>query len=298
MEFRQLRYFIMLSEEMHFSRAAQRYHIGQSALSQQLRALEREVGVQLMDRSTHHVRLTPYGKVFLEEAKKITRRLDGIIDRVRSVRFINSVRVGVYDSYESVQLILRSFEERNADLLVEQVNGGTGRQIELLRDDELDIGVGQLFKIPPEISSSVFRRDPMGVLVANDHHFAKISSVSLRMLAGENLIRMSGDQSADLMYLIHGMFHAAGFRPKWYPAAVSNVFSATTLIAHGGCVGCFPSSVARMSPDVSWRPISDPEAVYTWCVFWRKGADDPRVDSFVECARELATKHGWDADEG
>src|SRR5579862_663207 len=76
MELRQLRYFVTLAEELHFGRAAAREHIVQSALSQQVQRLERELGVRLLERSTHHVALTAAGVVFLVEARQILAHVD------------------------------------------------------------------------------------------------------------------------------------------------------------------------------------------------------------------------------
>ena len=76
MELRQLRYFVTLAEELHFGRAAEREHIVQSALSQQVQRLERELGVRLVERSTHHVALTAAGVVFLVEARQILAHAD------------------------------------------------------------------------------------------------------------------------------------------------------------------------------------------------------------------------------
>ena len=76
MELRQLRYFVILAEELHFGRAAAREHIVQSALSQQLQRLERELGVLLIERTTHHVQLSPAGAAFLIEARQILAHVD------------------------------------------------------------------------------------------------------------------------------------------------------------------------------------------------------------------------------
>ena len=84
MELRQLRYFVTLAEELHFGRAAEREHIVQSALSQQVQRLERELGVRLLERSTHHVALTAAGVVFLVEARQILAHADRAAQAARN----------------------------------------------------------------------------------------------------------------------------------------------------------------------------------------------------------------------
>src|SRR6202453_5510296 len=114
MELRQLRYFVTLAEELHFGRAAEREHIVQSALSQQLQRLERELGVRLLERSTHRVSLTASGVVFLVEARQILAHVDRAAGIARSTGGAAApLRVGItVSSYDSMPLILHGVQAR------------------------------------------------------------------------------------------------------------------------------------------------------------------------------------------
>jgi DNA-binding transcriptional LysR family regulator len=114
LELRQLRYFMTLAEELHFGRAAAREHIVQSALSQQLQRLERELGVRLLERSTHHVGLTAAGAAFLVEARKIIAQVDRAAGVARSAAgAAPRLRVGIIDaSYDSMPQILHEVQAR------------------------------------------------------------------------------------------------------------------------------------------------------------------------------------------
>ena len=122
MELRQLRYFVTLSEELHFGRAAAREHIVQSALSQQVQRLERELGVGLFERSTHHVSLTAAGAVFLVEARQILAHVDRSAEIARSATGASpTLRVGIIDaSYDSMPQILHGWQARHPDLVIHQ----------------------------------------------------------------------------------------------------------------------------------------------------------------------------------
>src|SRR5215218_3024761 len=144
MELRQLRYFVTLAEELHFGRAAARQHIVQSALSQQLSRLERELHVLLLERSTHHVQLTPAGSALLVEARQILAH----VERARNVtqraaHRSPTLRVGTVDAgYDSVPQILQRVRQRYPDLEIHQVEAGVPQQYELLADGRLDVGFG------------------------------------------------------------------------------------------------------------------------------------------------------------
>ncbi|WP_131737332.1 LysR family transcriptional regulator [Actinomadura roseirufa] len=120
MELRQLRYFVAVSEELKFGRAAAREHIVQSALSQQIQRLEREVDVRLLDRTTHYVALTPAGAAFLVEARRILAHVERAAQVARTAQGTSpALRVGIVDaSYDSMPQILHEAQALHPDLVI------------------------------------------------------------------------------------------------------------------------------------------------------------------------------------
>ena len=161
MELRQLRTFITLAEELHFGRAAAREHVAQSALSQQLQRLERELGVLLLERTTHQVRLSAAGAAFLLEARSILDRVDrAVVAAQRAARSTPSLRVGVVDAgYDSMPLILHEVQQRYPDLEIHQVEAGVPEQFQQLADGRPDVGLGRASLAPPEVAAELFRLD-------------------------------------------------------------------------------------------------------------------------------------------
>jgi len=190
MELRQLHYFVTLAEELHFGRAAEREHIVQSALSQQVLRLERELGVRLVDRSTHHVSLTAAGVVFLVEARQILAHVDRAAGVARgAVGAAAPLRVGIIDSgYDSMPQILHEVQARYPGLVIHQVEASVPEQYQQLTDGRMDVGVGRAALAPPHIASLLFRQDPLGVLVPASHRFADLEEVPVAVLAEEPLL--------------------------------------------------------------------------------------------------------------
>ena len=151
MELRQLRYFVTLAEELHFGRAAAREHIVQSALSQQVQRLERELGVRLLERSTHHVSLTAAGAAFLAEARQILAHTDRAAAIARSAAgAAAALRVGIIDaSYDSMPQILHQVQAGHPGLVIHQVEASVPEQYRQLADGRLDVGIGRAANAPP-----------------------------------------------------------------------------------------------------------------------------------------------------
>lgn len=143
MELRQLRYFAVLAKELHFRRAAQRLHIAQPGLSQQIKSIEKELGVALFTREGG-VALTPAGEALAAEAATLINRFDLLIERTQSVGRGQSgqVTVSFSRSIESgiSQAILDPFAEKFPSIEIKLQAAWTDRNLELLRSQEIDIG--------------------------------------------------------------------------------------------------------------------------------------------------------------
>src|SRR5580692_2275188 len=294
-ELRQLRYFVTLAGELHFGRAAEREHIVQSALSQQVRRLERELGVRLLERSTHHVALTAAGVVFLVEARQILAHAERAAQAARNTASASApLRVGIIDSsYDSMPQILHEVQARYPGLVIHQVEASVPVQYQLLSDGRLDVGVGRATLAPPQIASLLFRQDPLGVLVPTGHPFADLGEVTVADLAREPLLLPEDARAPEFNQFTVEMCRAAGFTPTVYEGTVESIRAAADLVAQGRCLYCVPSSCISALPGTIWRPLTEPVSYYPWSVLWRAADHSDHVRAIVSCARAMSERLGW-----
>ena len=295
MELRQLRYFVTLTEELNFGRAAEREHIVQSALSQQVQRLERELGVRLLERSTHHVALTAAGVVFLVEARQILAHVDRAAEAVRNTAGTSApLRVGIIDSsYDSMPQILHEVQARYPGLVINQVEASVPGQYQQLIDGRLDVGIGRAVLAPAGIASLLFRQDPLGVLVPADHRFAGLDAVPVRVLAEEPLLLAEEAQAPEFNQFTVEMCRSAGFTPAVYPGTVESIRAAADLVARERCLYCVPASCIAALPGTTWRPLTEPASSYPWSVLWRAGDTSGHVQAVVSCARTMSRQLSW-----
>jgi DNA-binding transcriptional LysR family regulator len=300
MELRQLRYFVTLAEELHFGRAAEREHIVQSALSQQVQRLERELRVRLLERSTHHVALTAAGAVFLVEARQILAHVGRAADAARNTAAAAApLRVGIIDSsYDSMPQILHEVQARYPGLVIHQVEASVPEQYQRLIDGRLDVGVGRAALAPPPVASLLFRRDPLGVLVPDAHPFAALDEVSVAALAREPLLLAADARAPEFNQFTVEMCRAAGFTPTVYAGTVESIRAAADLVSAGRCLYCVPSSCIAALPGTTWRPLTEPASHYPWSVLWRAADDSGHVSAVVSCAQAMSKRLGWLAPVG
>lgn len=295
MELRQLHYFVTLSEELHFGRAAAREHIVQSALSQQVQRLERELGVRLLERSTHHVSLTAAGALFLVEARQILAHVDRAASAARNAAGASpALRVGIIDaSYDSMPQILYEVQARYPGLVIHQVEASVPEQYQQLLDGRLDVGIGRAALAPPEVASYLFRRDPLGVLIPSGHRFADLDGIPVAVLAREPLLLAEEAQAPEFNQFTIEMCRSAGFTPTVYGGTVESIRAAADLVAQGRCLYCVPASCISALPGTIWRPLTQPASYYPWSVLWRAADDSGHVRAIVTCARTMSARLGW-----
>jgi DNA-binding transcriptional LysR family regulator len=295
MELRQLRYFVTLAEELHFGRAAAREHIVQSALSQQLQRLERELGVRLLERSTHHVDLTPAGSAFLVEARQIIAHVERAAQIARSAAGSSPrLRVGIIDAgYDSMPQILHEVQGRYPDLVIHQVEVSVPEQYQQLLDGRLDVGIGRAALAPAGVASQLFRQDPLGVLVPDGHRFTALDSVPVSTLAEEPLLLAEDASAPEFNQFVVEMCRESGFTPAVYEGTVESIRGAADLVAAGRCLYCVPSSCIRALPGTIWRPLVDPVPHYPWSILWRDSTPSDHVRAIIGCARVMSRRLNW-----
>lgn len=192
MELRTLRAFVVLAEEEHFHRAAERLHIAQPALSQTIKRLEKELHVQLFLRTTRSVRLTDPGRVLLAEARQILSAADRAHSAVRHAASgeLGGVRIGFVASAALglVPNILRTVQQQWPRLDLELVESTTGVQLTALRSGELDIGIVREAHPSPDLLVTHLLKERLVVALHDSHPLADRGHVQLSELRDEAFI--------------------------------------------------------------------------------------------------------------
>nr|WP_315904301.1 LysR family transcriptional regulator [Streptomyces sp. ASQP_92] len=257
MELRQLSYFVTVAEELHFGRAAERLHIVQSAVSQQVRRLERELGAELFDRSPRHVRLTAAGERLLPEAREVL----AAAERARAaVRGRTTLRLGTSAGLgEHLDRVLGAFAEIAPGVAAELVSAPTRDRLAQVVDGRLDAAFVRSPEPAPGLRFLPLWEDPLLVAVPATHPLAGQDAIALSELAALPLALTARRNNPALVDLVVGACHTAGFEPIPGPVggSLQNTLAAIGL---GSLWTVVYAAHARLlhSPRVAFRPVRAP----------------------------------------
>jgi DNA-binding transcriptional LysR family regulator len=293
MELRHLRYFIAVAEELHFRRAAERLHMSQPPLSQQIRALERELGVSLLERNRRRVELTPAGASFLESARGVLEAADRAAETARRVAAgqVGSLSIGFVGSATispRLPAILRDFRERYPDVELTLRELQTTEQLEALAAGRIDVGVIRGPLAPSELAAGlefvVIQREQLTVAMPDQHPLTSKPSVRAADLRGEAFVILRRREAPGLFASLASVMGPAGGLPE-NVLEVAEMQTILGLVASGFGVSLVPASVGESErPGVAFRPLADPSPEIELAIAWRRAARSSVRDAFLRVA--------------
>jgi DNA-binding transcriptional LysR family regulator len=279
---RQLRYFIAVAEELHFGRAAARLHVAQPALSQQIAGLERELGVQLLERTNRRVLLTDAGDRLLAEARAVVARFDAAVTTMTRVRDgeLATLRVGVFPGPVSLRLphALAALKERYPDVEVQTLSPPVTTQEAAVADGALDLAFLP-WHPSANLCTQLVAREPIGLALPSDHPLAHADAIAATELSRLAVVWMARDAAPQVFDTLMTKLEAAGGRPRTLLESATPEAS-LSIVAAGLAASLKTESEVIASASAGrlvWRPLADVELETVTVAAWAPQAREPVV---------------------
>ncbi|MFI7487966.1 LysR family transcriptional regulator [Micromonospora echinaurantiaca] len=287
---RHLRHFVVVAEELHFGRAAELLGMAQPPLSQSIQRLERELAVELFDRSRRQVRLTTAGELLLAEAEELLageHRLRNVLRQVRDGA-LGVLRAGVPPETPAVSLraLLDRLADRAPGLDVELHELTSGEQERMLAEGRLDVG---LLHHPVAAGGLRFGAAvdvPVGVLLPRTSPLARAREVELAALAGLDLVTAPRATAPGWHDHLLDVCRRHGFTPARVRPARNPEFLFGLVLAGGG-VAVEPAALGRREPRIAWRPVAGAPLVKRTSAAWPRRAAHPAAPMVGQLAAEV-----------
>lgn len=289
MELHSLRYFIAVAETLHFSRAAERLHMAQPPLSQQIQRLEKELGVQLFERTKRSVRLTAAGRVFLQEAYQMLAQAERAVYAAQQADRGESGRLAIgfvgSSAYGVLPAMIQTFREHfpHVELTLRELT--TVEQVQALRDGQIQVG----FLRPPILDATLHhltvQQEPFLVALPVKHPLASTSPVPLPALVNEAFILVPSKLAPGLSHQMMDMCLQAGFQPRMAQEAIQ-FHVIISLVAAGLGIALVPACIRTFQrPDVVYRPLQDITIQAEIQVVWQRADLSSVVRNFLDVVK-------------
>jgi DNA-binding transcriptional LysR family regulator len=294
MELRHLRYLAAVADYGTFREAARRLRVSQSAISEQIADLEHEVGGQLVERSQRATRLTPQGRIFLDEARKTLASADRAVDLTRRSLLgeEGSLAIGffLWGSGGFFPSLIREFRTLHPQVKLTLVEMVTHDQMDALKSGKIDLGFTRPLEPPHDrtLRSELLLDDPIVAVMPRDHPLAPrpgSTSVRIENLARERFVMSERTTNPSLFDTIVGICTRAGFSPNLVNSSGSWP-GVLTLVESGEGVALVPSGVRYLgAPGLVFADIAPQTAHVGLSIAWDPRNEGPVVQNFLRLVR-------------
>jgi DNA-binding transcriptional LysR family regulator len=295
-ELRQLRTFVSVAQRRSFTKAAEDLHIAQQAVSQQIKALERSLGVVLLTRSPRVVELTPAGAAFLRDARRLLAAADGAARRVRAAARgeVGTLRLAytLTGAWETIPVVLADLEHRFPGLRVEAREVFGADIHDLLLDERIDLGVAPMTSHPRTIRYTTIRREVLRVAMSASRSAGAGTEVELSSLRDEQFEIWPRKMAPGFYDAVVGACRAAGFEPRLDERAGGN--TVWGYIARGLGVALVNGSLAEQLPNgIRLLGVSNVTPALTIQALWRRSDELPALDRALNAISDIAARERW-----
>ncbi|WP_432588469.1 LysR family transcriptional regulator [Streptomyces sp. HD1123-B1] len=301
MELRQIQYFVTVAEELHFGRAAERLHIGQPAVSQQVRRLERELRIQLFDRSSRNVTLTPAGEGLLPEARELLRARESFAAKAQHLAAESEAtfRVGISSALgQRLDDFLDALTDRGAGTRFEFQTLDAHARLEEVRAGRLDAAFVRGIDTAPGLRLLTLWYDPLVVALPTSHPLAERGSLDLADLAALPLRVASRNENPVLFDTVLSACRKAGFEPALGPPSTRLQDTLAEIGAgSGGWTPVYPTAAGTISSRrIALLPLHGEPITIRMFLALRESADPERLELLTATSaqvRQKVAKEGW-----
>src|SRR5438105_490610 len=289
MDLRQLRYFVAVAEELHFTRAARRARITQPTLSQQVRLLEKELGVTLLRRTKRRVELTHTGRIFLQEAQRL---LAGAADAVQAAQSAEAgqlgrlvVVCGPTTAYAGLLGMLQLYRRLSPQIDVRVLESPVRDAVVTVEQGNADVGL-----VVPYFESSLLAREtvmevPLLAALPKSHPLASADSISLKQLSGDPFVLFGQRRGSGFYERTLSICQASGFTPKVLEA-MEHIHTLLYLVGAGYGVSLVPATLEPTKrPEVALVPLRESAATVELAMIWRLDQGSPVLHRFLDTVR-------------
>ncbi|WP_043353428.1 LysR family transcriptional regulator [Cupriavidus basilensis] len=274
MELRQLLYFVTVADELNFSKAAVRLHMSQPPLSQQIKALEDEIGVELLTRNRREVRLTDAGRAFQSDCRSVLEQVRVAVSTARRTAAgdIGTLQIGMVTSgiYHVLPTILKRMAESFPGLHIAVTDMGSADQVHAVMQGKLDVGVVHSVPTRAGLGKAPIFTEHFSIVVPEGHEFTTKSDLTIRDLEEMPLVAFSRDHAPALFDAMIASCLDAGFSPTIAHTA-RNPLTTFQMVRLGLGVALVPRSYARAGmPGVVFREIGETAGHIQLYAIWRE----------------------------